>query len=57
LIEVVGSSDLIGNPVGLFNNVSSGVEDFFYEPYKGLRRGIKFFLFSLSFFSFFEVSK
>jgi len=28
--------DFIGNPVGLFTNVSSGVADIFYEPYKGV---------------------
>jgi vacuolar protein sorting-associated protein 13A/C len=34
--NVLGSADFLGNPVGLFNNVSSGVMDFFYEPYQGL---------------------
>jgi len=33
----------LGNPVSLFKGVSSGVEDFFYEPYKGLARGPKDF--------------
>lgn len=33
--KVVGSANLLGNPVGLFNNISSGVSDFFYEPYQG----------------------
>ena len=33
---VLGSADILGNPVGLFNNVSSGVVDIFYEPYQGL---------------------
>jgi vacuolar protein sorting-associated protein 13A/C len=33
---VLGSADFIGNPVGLFNTVSSGVADIFYEPYQGL---------------------
>lgn len=33
---VVGSADFLGNPVGLFNNVSSGVAAIFYEPYQGL---------------------
>lgn len=33
---VLGSADFLGNPVGLFNNVSSGVVDIFYEPYQGL---------------------
>ena len=25
----------MGNPVGLFSNISSGVVDIFYEPYQG----------------------
>ncbi|KAJ1939026.1 Vacuolar protein sorting-associated protein 13, partial [Linderina macrospora] len=33
--KVVGSANFLGNPVGLFNNISSGVSDFFYEPYQG----------------------
>ena len=33
---ILGSADFLGNPVGLFNNVSSGVADIFYEPYQGL---------------------
>lgn len=33
---VLGSADFLGNPVGLFNNISSGVADIFYEPYHGL---------------------
>ena len=33
---VLGSADFLGNPVGLFNNLSSGVADIFYEPYQGL---------------------
>ncbi|KAF2400738.1 vacuolar protein sorting-associated protein 13 [Trichodelitschia bisporula] len=33
---VLGSADFLGNPVGLFNNISSGVQDIFYEPYQGL---------------------
>ncbi|BEI82300.1 hypothetical protein CcaverHIS002_0301680 [Cutaneotrichosporon cavernicola] len=32
---VLGSADFLGNPVGLFNNISSGFADFFYEPYQG----------------------
>lgn len=34
--KILGSTDLLGNPVGLFNNVASGVTDFFYEPAKGI---------------------
>lgn len=30
--KLIGSIDLLGNPVGLFNDVSQGVFDFFYEP-------------------------
>lgn len=33
--KILGSADFIGNPVGLFNNLSSGVLDIFYEPYQG----------------------
>ncbi|KAJ2694413.1 Vacuolar protein sorting-associated protein 13, partial [Coemansia spiralis] len=33
--KVVGSANLLGNPVGLFSSISSGVADFFYEPYQG----------------------
>lgn len=35
LYRILGSADFIGNPVGLFTNVSSGVADIFYEPYNG----------------------
>lgn len=35
LYRILGSADAIGNPIGLFNNVSSGVHDIFYEPYQG----------------------
>lgn len=33
--KIVGSADFLGNPVGLFNNLSSAVYDIFYEPYQG----------------------
>lgn len=36
LYRILGSADFIGNPVGLFTNVSSGVADFFYEPFNGV---------------------
>ncbi|KAI8839881.1 hypothetical protein BC829DRAFT_420941 [Chytridium lagenaria] len=35
LHKIIGSADFLGNPVGLFNNVSSGVHDFFYKPIEG----------------------
>ncbi|GAA5992083.1 hypothetical protein JCM10908_000736 [Rhodotorula pacifica] len=33
LYRVLGSADFIGNPAGLFTNISSGVADFFIQPY------------------------
>jgi hypothetical protein len=36
LYRILGSADFIGNPVGLFTNVSSGVADIFYEPFYGV---------------------
>lgn len=35
LYKVLGSADVLGNPMGLFTNISSGVMDIFYEPYQG----------------------
>ncbi|KAL2125638.1 hypothetical protein VTJ04DRAFT_2003 [Mycothermus thermophilus] len=34
--KILGSADFLGNPVGLFSNISSGFVDIFYEPYQGL---------------------
>lgn len=33
--KILGSADFLGNPVGLFNQISSGFLDIFYEPYNG----------------------
>lgn len=33
--KILGSADFLGNPVGLFNHLASGVLDIFYEPYQG----------------------
>lgn len=33
--KILGSADFLGDPVGLFNNISSGFMDIFYEPYQG----------------------
>ncbi|ORZ39130.1 hypothetical protein BCR44DRAFT_1482922 [Catenaria anguillulae PL171] len=33
LYSVIGSVDLLGNPVQLWSNISSGVKSFFIEPY------------------------
>ena len=35
---LLGSSELLGNPVGLLQNLGTGVRDFFYEPAQGLIR-------------------
>ncbi|KAJ7071032.1 vacuolar protein sorting-associated protein 13 [Mycena amicta] len=39
LYRILGSADFIGNPVGLFTNVSSGVLDVFYEPFNAVVHG------------------
>ncbi|KAI9189680.1 Vacuolar protein sorting-associated protein 13 [Blastocladiella emersonii ATCC 22665] len=36
MFAILGSADFLGNPVGLFNNLASGVQDIFYEPYQGI---------------------
>ena len=33
--KIIGSADFLGNPIGLFNNVATGVADLFYEPIQG----------------------
>lgn len=32
MYKIVGSLDLVGNPVGLLSSLGTGVKDFFYEP-------------------------
>ncbi|EGG20963.1 vacuolar protein sorting-associated protein 13 family protein [Cavenderia fasciculata] len=34
--NILGSIDIIGNPVGLFRNFGTGVKDFFVEPANGI---------------------
>jgi len=36
VFKLLGSTEVLGNPVGLFSNISSGMMDFFYEPAKGI---------------------
>lgn len=38
-LKALGSLNIIGNPVGLFNNISSGVEDLINKPMEGLVNG------------------
>lgn len=33
--KILGSIDMLGNPVGLFNTMGEGMTDLFYEPYQG----------------------
>ena len=43
----MGSFDFLGDPVGLLENLSTGVKDFFYEPLEGLKPDGKGFLYGL----------
>ncbi len=38
LYKIVGSLEIMGNPVGLFNDITTGVKDFFYEPATAITR-------------------
>ncbi|GMH83022.1 hypothetical protein TrST_g613 [Triparma strigata] len=40
-VHVLGNVEFLGNPVGLVNNLGTGVRDFFYEPIDGLTQGGK----------------
>ena len=42
--KIIGSVDLIGNPVGLIDKLGTGVFEFFNEPRKGLLKGPKEFV-------------
>ncbi|CAI2359786.1 unnamed protein product [Moneuplotes crassus] len=42
--KLIGSSDLLGNPVGFVDKLGSGVFEFFNEPRKGLIKGPKEFV-------------
>ncbi|CAD8141116.1 unnamed protein product [Paramecium pentaurelia] len=37
--KIIGSLSIIGNPIGLFNNVSTGFKDFIDKPAAGLTQG------------------
>jgi hypothetical protein len=38
MYTAIGSMDLIGNPVGLFNDLDTAVFDLFYEPFEGITK-------------------
>ena len=42
--KLIGSSDMLGNPVGFVNKLGTGVYEFFNEPKKGLVKGPKHFV-------------
>lgn len=42
--KLIGSSDIIGNPVGFVNKLGSGVFEFFSEPTKGAIKGPRQFI-------------
>ena len=42
--KLIGSSDLLGNPVGFIDKLGTGVFEFFNEPRKGLLKGPKEFV-------------
>lgn len=37
--QILGSTDIIGNPAGLINNLGRGVELLYNEPYQGILAG------------------
>jgi len=39
VLKLLGSLSLLGNPVGLFNNISTGVTDLIERPAEGFTKG------------------
>lgn len=39
IFTLIGHAEILGNPVGLLNNLGTGVVDFFYEPAHGMIKG------------------
>ncbi|KAL4445126.1 hypothetical protein ABPG74_018854 [Tetrahymena malaccensis] len=39
VFHVLGSLNIIGNPIGFFNNIATGVQDFIEKPIEGLVHG------------------
>ena len=37
--ELLGSLDIIGNPLGLFDNIATGVKDLYIKPAEGFQQG------------------
>jgi len=39
MFNFLGASNLLGNPIGFLNSVSTGIKDFWYEPTQGMMIG------------------
>jgi vacuolar protein sorting-associated protein 13A/C len=39
MFNFLGASNLLGNPIGFLNSVSTGMKDFWYEPTQGMMIG------------------
>jgi vacuolar protein sorting-associated protein 13A/C len=39
LLKLLGSLSVLGNPIGLFNNISTGVTDLIQLPVDGFMKG------------------
>lgn len=48
MYKIIGSFDFIGNPIGLFNDIDTGVLDLFYKPMDGLTKSPNEFAKSLA---------
>lgn len=68
IFSIVGHADVLGNPLGILNNLGEGVADLFYEPCKavmenpssagrGLAKGVKSFFSKTIYATFGTVSK
>ena len=43
-VKLLFSIDILGNPIGLLENIAGGVKDFFYLPIQGFVKGPIYFL-------------
>nr|CCA23853.1 vacuolar protein sortingassociated protein putative [Albugo laibachii Nc14]CCA24037.1 vacuolar protein sortingassociated protein putative [Albugo laibachii Nc14] len=48
MYALIGSADILGNPIGLVTNLGTGVRDFFYEPAVGMVKSPQDFVVGLS---------
>jgi vacuolar protein sorting-associated protein 13A/C len=37
--NLLGSSNILGNPTNFVNHMGTGVQDFFYKPIEGMMKG------------------